>query len=130
MTSPSYSSSSSYDNNLDCKYDIIVSSGSGIKLSWSAFDVKGDMPNCFDDYVEIYIGCSSVNIRRSIGRYCSKNHPFQVYSPDNCLRLKFHSDSSGTATGFKATYSSFLLTSGNLHVVVVQLQSVILKAVL
>ena len=73
------------------------------------------MPNCYDDYVEIFIGCQ----RHSIGKYCSENlygnNLFTVYSPDNCLHLKFHSDSSGADTGFEATYSSFSRTSGNFH---------------
>ncbi len=106
-------SKGSYDNNLNCQYDIKVNFGYGIRLQWEIFDVKGKMPNCYDDYIEIYIGCQ----RRSIGRYCSnnlgKNHLFTVYSPDNCLRIKFHSDSSGTGEGFEAQYSTFSLSFGN-----------------
>ena len=71
------------------------------------------MPNCYDDYVEIYIGCK----RHSIGKYCSENGvsgmPFDVYSPDNCLQIEFHSNSSGTGKGFEARYSSFSLVFGN-----------------
>ncbi|XP_078369817.1 uncharacterized protein LOC144653641 isoform X2 [Oculina patagonica] len=108
-------SKGSYDNNLNCQYDIKVNFGYGIKLQWAIFDVKGKMPNCYDDYIEIYIGCQ----RRSIGRYCSdnlgKNHLFTVYSPDNCLRIKFRSDNSGTGDGFEAQYSTFSLSSGNFY---------------
>ena len=104
ITSPDYYSRSSYANNQDCQLDIKVSSpGSAVKLTWSDFDVKGDMPNCYDDYVEIYIGCG----RRSIGKYCSDNKPHDIYSPDNCLRIKFKSDSSGSGRGFVASYSRF-----------------------
>ncbi|XP_068719838.1 CUB domain-containing protein 2-like isoform X2 [Montipora capricornis] len=104
ITSPNYYGSSLYSSNLNCQYDIYVPSGGTnvVKLTWESFDVNGDMPNCYDDNVEIYIGCD----RRSIGKYCSKNSykPFTVYSPDRCLRLVFRTDSSGGGTGFKATY--------------------------
>ncbi|KAJ7371235.1 hypothetical protein OS493_027349 [Desmophyllum pertusum] len=102
-----------YSNNQNCQYDIQVNFGKGIKLTWSTFDIKGYMPNCNDDYVEIFIGCR----RYSIGRYCNQNEnnlntPFDVYSPDNCLRIKFHSDGSTNGRGFKAYYSAFSLTAG------------------
>lgn len=64
------------------------------------------MPNCYDDYVEIYVGCE----RHSIGKYCTdglSGMPFDVYSPDHCLQIKFHSNSSGAGKGFEAEYSSF-----------------------
>ena len=97
---------------MDCEIRIRVSNGSGIKLQWSTFDIKGKMPNCSEDYVEIYIGCE----KHSIGRYCSNNtgvhHPFEVYSPDHCLLLKFHSDISGSGLGFKAHYFAFHLSDG------------------
>ena len=64
------------------------------------------MPSCSDDYVEIFIGCG---VRRSIGKYCSENgyKPFDIYSSDNCLRLRFKSDSSVGGKGFVASYSAF-----------------------
>ena len=103
ITSPDYYSRTNYEDNQNCQFDIQVSSGYAVKLTWTTFDVKGDMPNCYDDYVEIYIGCS----RKSIGRYCSDNSykPHDIYSPDNCLRIKFKSDSSGSGKGFSAQYS-------------------------
>ena len=103
ITSPDYDSRTNYEDNQNCQFDIRVSSGYAVKLTWSYFDVKGDMPNCYDDYVEIYIGCS----RKSIGRYCSDNSykPHDIYSPDSCLRIKFRSDGSGSGKGFSAQYS-------------------------
>jgi len=113
VSSPSFSKSSFYANNLDCQYDIIVSSDNGIKLSWHTFDIKGNMPDCDDDYVQIYIGCE----RSSIGKYCAEygfyDLPFDVYSPDNCLSIKFHSNSSGVGNGFRGSYTTFPLRSGN-----------------
>lgn len=103
ITSPDYYSRSSYANNQNCQFDILVSSRYAVKLTWTTFDVKGDMPSCNDDYVEIYIGCS----QKSIGKYCSDNSykPHDMYSPDNCLRIKFRSDGSGSGKGFRASYS-------------------------
>ena len=109
ITSPDYYSRSSYANNQNCQLDIRVSSGYAVKLTWSDFDVKGDMPNCYDDYVEIYIGCN----QKSIGKYCSDNSykPHHIYSPDNCLSIRFRTDSSGSGRGFLASYYSFSKSS-------------------
>ena len=73
------------------------------------------MPYCNDDYVEIFIGCGIG--RHSIGKYCSENgyKPFDVYSRDNCLRLRFKSDSSNGGKGFQASYSSFSRSFGNVN---------------
>ena len=86
VSSTSFSSRSTYKNSLDCTYDIEVGGEYGIKLLWSTFDVRGEMPNCSEDSVEIFLGCVS---RHSIGKYCSENgyKPFDVYSSENCLRL-------------------------------------------
>ncbi|XP_067023716.1 tolloid-like protein 2 [Acropora muricata] len=101
-----------YATGLDCKYDISVRSGNGVKLSWRTFDVKGHMPSCNNDYVEIYKGCRSD--QRSIGRFCSENSqkPFNVYSPDGCLQLVFRTDSSGGGKGFQADYERISPGSG------------------
>ena len=40
VSSPSFSSRSTYENSLDCTYDIEVGSEYGIKLLWSTFDVR------------------------------------------------------------------------------------------
>ena len=62
------------------------------------------MPTCYNDYIEIYIGCSFN--KRSIGRFCSENSqkPFNVHSHDGCLQLVFKTDSSGGGKGFQADY--------------------------
>ena len=106
-TFSSENSGGKYLDNLDCTYDIkLTDQTKGIRLMWDEFDIKGNMPKCENDYMEIFIGCS----HKSIGRYCSDNvagglsKMFDVYSPDNCLRLKFHSDGSTAGRGYKATY--------------------------
>ena len=97
-------------SNQECQYDIVGFYGKGIRLTWSSFNVKGKMPDCSDDYVEIFVGCD----RHSIGKYCSENSnkPFDVYAQQACLRLKIRSYRSSS---FYATYSSFSLLTGNNH---------------
>lgn len=113
VTSPAQERTSSYSNNLLCDYDIKVS-GDAVRLQWLRFDIKGEMPSCAEDYVEIFVKCS----RRSIGRYCSNNLQslndklFDVYSPDQCLRLRFRSDSSTIGKGFEAYYSTISYSQG------------------
>ena len=112
VSSPDFLTRSEYADNQYCTYDIKVSysfNQPAIRLTWSGFGIKGNMPSCSEDYVEIFIGCS----KYSIGKYCSSSMPFDVYSPDNCLSLVFKSDSSGGGFGFSATYSTVSKSSGN-----------------
>jgi len=81
---PSYSYSSSYY----------------LELSWSSFfDVKGDMPFCKEDYVEVFLTSSY----RSIGKFCSNNAgtPFTMYSRDRYARIVHSTNGYSTGRGFK-----------------------------
>ena len=68
------------------------------------------MPDCSEDYVEVFIGCGG----HSIGKYCCHDGsvPFDMYSTDKCLRIVFHSDHSGAGRGFEASYTSLDLSQG------------------
>lgn len=100
-----------YPSNTDCQYDFSSPSGTGIKLKWEDFDISGNMPHCSTDYVEVFIGCD----KTSIGRLCSSNligridkSSFDIYSPDSCLRIKFHSSGhNSTGKGFRALITTF-----------------------
>ncbi len=57
-----YISQLSYANNEDCTYVIRPSSrykkrpeGTFLEIIWLSFDVKGRMPNCDNDYVEVFL---------------------------------------------------------------------------
>ena len=105
--SPSVIQSGDYPAGVDCSYIIAVPSGRAIRLTWNSFDINGNMPDCSSgDYVEVFIGCK----RYSIGKYCSSNaqRPFDMFSVDGCMMLKFHSNSKNTTgKGFQAQYSTF-----------------------
>ncbi|EDO41745.1 predicted protein [Nematostella vectensis] len=95
-----------YPDNSDCTYTIRTPPGTIVKLSWITFDVKGYMPTCWPkDYVEIFVGCD----KKTIGKYCDSNSgsPFDMYSADNCMEIKFYSDGSDHGTGFMAKFEAF-----------------------
>ena len=45
-----------YPAGKTCTYNIRVSYGKRIELEWQSFDINGDMPDCSDDYVEVFVG--------------------------------------------------------------------------
>jgi len=96
-----------YSNNEDCTFTILPRygySGYFLEISWTTFGVRGDMPNCNEDYIEVYLTRS----QRSIGKFCSNNLKdsglFNMYSNDGHAKIKFHSDYSGTGNGFSLQY--------------------------
>ena len=59
-TSTKYLSHRYYSNNEDCTFNISPSGlyntdGYFLEVRWSSFDVKGKMPNCNEDYVEVFL---------------------------------------------------------------------------
>ena len=48
-----------YDNNEDCTFNILpynaYASGYYLEIIWKTFGITGNMPNCFDDYVEVFL---------------------------------------------------------------------------
>eukprot|EP00794_Sanderia_malayensis_P017363 gene17363-19100_t len=112
-TVSSYYTKSDYSNNEDCNVTIQPSVwykplSYFLEIEWyyfsTRFDVNGTMPGCTNDYVEVYLTSSY----KSIGRYCSNNignyKPSHMFSYDGNAKIRFHSDSSITGTGFKLRY--------------------------
>eukprot|EP00112_Aurelia_sp_Birch-Aquarium-sp1_P001595 Seg1173.5 transcript_id=Seg1173.5/GoldUCD/mRNA.D3Y31 product=Cubilin protein_id=Seg1173.5/GoldUCD/D3Y31 len=62
------------------------------------------MPNCYNDYVQVFLTRSN----HSAGRFCSNNigqyKPFPMYSVDGYARIHFHSDSADIGAGFYLSY--------------------------
>ncbi len=58
-TNTQYLSNSYYSNNEDCQFTILPSSsytsGYYLEIIWTVFDVKGEMPDCENDYVEVFL---------------------------------------------------------------------------
>lgn len=75
-----------------------------LELSWSSshFDVKGNMPFCTEDYLEVYLMRSF----RSIGKFCSNNagKPFTMYSSDGYARMFYSTNGYASNSGFTFYY--------------------------
>ena len=48
-----------YGNNEDCKLTILPSSsyrvGYYLEIIWKTFEIQGNMPNCSNDYIEVFL---------------------------------------------------------------------------
>lgn len=97
ITSPSYPNS--YPLNAECVWILNTSPGNKITLVFSEFDVESN-ENCDLDYLEIREGSG---IGKLISVFCGKD--IAEITTSNTLWIKFKSDGSGTAKGFKAEYN-------------------------
>ena len=56
---PEYTSRKPDDDVLICNYKIKVglyNSDAALELSWKNFDIPSNMPECYENYVEVYTG--------------------------------------------------------------------------
>ncbi|KAL0113327.1 hypothetical protein PUN28_012468 [Cardiocondyla obscurior] len=97
ITSPSYPNS--YPLNAECVWILNTSPGNRISLVFSDFDIEIS-ENCDLDYLEIR---ENSGIGKLMFVTCGKE--ITDITSSNNLWLKFKSDDSGTAKGFKASYN-------------------------
>ncbi|XP_066304568.1 enteropeptidase-like [Branchiostoma lanceolatum] len=88
---------SAYTNNARCIWDIEVSPGMAIQLTFEAFDLEDDLPTCDFDILQI---SEQGNVLASS---CGSVGP-NVISNSNHITVLFTTDSSVTASGFEASY--------------------------
>ena len=88
-------------------YQISVSKGSRVELTFHKFDLEAH-GSCAFDYVEI-VDPSSGSRRK----YCGTNKPQMQISQGNSLTVNFRSDGSVQHKGF---FASFVATNGSLPV--------------
>ncbi|XP_065054885.1 uncharacterized protein LOC135683532 [Rhopilema esculentum] len=98
----------SYSNNEYCDIQIapsnfLNSSQFFLEIIWTTFDIKGKLPDCKEDYVEVNLTRSGY----SIGKFCSNNtleKLFNMYSHDGFANLTFKSNNETTGDGFSFKY--------------------------
>jgi len=96
ITSPNYPNN--YDDNVNKKYPLVVASGSRIELEFEDF-VLEESVGCEWDYLEIF----DTDESRMLAR-CGTDKPHKTTSTGNKMFVRFRSDRSVTAKGFKANW--------------------------
>ncbi|KAI9518812.1 Tumor necrosis factor-inducible protein 6 protein [Dissostichus eleginoides] len=93
-----------YQDEQICYWHIRVRLGQRIQLLFQEFDLEEDS-GCLADYLEVYDSYDDVS--GFAGRYCGDYLPDDIISTGNVMTLKFLSDASVTAGGFKLQYVTF-----------------------
>ncbi|XP_072181287.1 extracellular serine proteinase-like [Diadema setosum] len=92
-----------YENNYDCSSTITTTPGTKITISFLSMDLERHT-ECEYDYVEIHDGDSTA--ATSLGKVCGDVIPEPITSTGNAMTVHFHTDSSVTRTGFRASYTA------------------------
>ncbi|XP_066544161.1 tumor necrosis factor-inducible gene 6 protein [Amia ocellicauda] len=92
-----------YEDKQICYWHIRVRYGQKIMLKFLDFDLEDDT-SCLADYLEIYDSYDDVS--GLTGRFCGDELPEDFISTGNVMTLKFLTDSSVTAGGFKIEYNA------------------------
>ncbi|KAG4066297.1 hypothetical protein HA402_000521 [Bradysia odoriphaga] len=93
--------SQTYEHDADCSWIIVAPPGFVIQLTFFSFHLE-DSSDCSLDYVEIFEGF--VHNGTKIHRYCGTNIPPVTQSSSNVIGIKFVTDSSVSADGFRVQY--------------------------
>ncbi|XP_071942939.1 cubilin-like isoform X2 [Antedon mediterranea] len=97
ITSPGFPDG--YPHNRECVWGITVNEGQQIRLNFTSFFLEVHT-NCVYDYLEIRNGGYATS--PLIGTYCGTDiNPSVIISHSNRIYLKFVSDNSQTADGFR-----------------------------
>ncbi|XP_071787824.1 cubilin-like isoform X2 [Asterias amurensis] len=100
LISPNYPNP--YNHNAECIWTIQIGAGAQIKFTITDLTIEEEA-NCNFDYVELRDGFDET--APFVGRYCHADAiPPPFVSSSNMLWVKFASDSSINAGGFRATY--------------------------
>ncbi|XP_021504160.1 cubilin isoform X2 [Meriones unguiculatus] len=101
-----------YGNNLFCQWHIQGLPGHYLTIHFEDFHLQSS-PGCTKDYVEILENKTSENV---LGRYCGDSIPSSVETSSNVASVRFVTDDSVTASGFRLQFKSSSEVCGeNLH---------------
>ena len=89
-----------YDNNMYCQWTL----SSNVKLELTFFIFSTQLGA---DYLHVYDGGSSFS--SLIGTFSGTTLPSPITSSSNKLHVRFTSDSSGIARGFRASYRGLFI---------------------
>ncbi|XP_063636066.1 cubilin-like [Cydia splendana] len=102
ISSPNYPQT--YNDNAECFYKVITSSGSRIQIWFTDLDLERTR-NCRDDYIEIFDGLTEND--PSLGRYCEMSSAVNhIVTTLNYAYIKFRSDIYIGSKGFYLNYNT------------------------
>ncbi|XP_039746472.1 cubilin [Pararge aegeria] len=102
ISSPNYPQN--YNENAECFYRIVTSSGSKIRISFTELDLE-KTTDCRDDYVEIFDGSNEQS--SSYGKHCLMSSTLNnIETTSNYAFIKFRSDILIGGKGFLLNYNT------------------------
>ncbi|XP_013879229.1 cubilin [Austrofundulus limnaeus] len=99
---------SNYPDSSSCEWYLEGPTGHYLTLSFGNFSLQ-NTPGCTADYVELREYNAS---GRLLGRHCGNNLPASVDTSDSFAYVKFVSDTSGNAAGFRLTFEASIEACG------------------
>uniref|UniRef100_A0A3P8SX64 Cubilin n=1 Tax=Amphiprion percula TaxID=161767 RepID=A0A3P8SX64_AMPPE len=99
---------SSYPDSSSCEWYLEGPTGHYLTLSYESFNLQTS-PSCSNDYVEIREYNAS---GRLLGRHCGNDLPASLDTSDSFAYVKFVSDASVTAAGFKLLFEASVEVCG------------------
>ncbi|KAI4871253.1 hypothetical protein NFI96_019773 [Prochilodus magdalenae] len=113
LSSPNYPQN--YRPNQDCSWHVMVTSGFKVSVSFlSPFQVQGFGTACSSgDYLELRNGPDG-NAPSLGGRLCGTSPPELTQTTDNHLHVRFVSDGSNEASGFKLLFEAHSTACGGI----------------
>lgn len=111
VTTPGFEEEGAYPPNTQCLFKFIAKKNERVKIDFIKFMVKGVMPECINDYVDIWIEVPSETASLFdsplFGRYCGVDHlagPYTTVSLTHMYVLGFFADDQYEAKGLKMQY--------------------------
>ncbi|KAL3836256.1 hypothetical protein ACJMK2_021695 [Sinanodonta woodiana] len=101
ITSPNFPNN--YPHQRECVWTIVAPFGNQILLNITDFEVENHL-NCIYDYLEIRNGGFATS--PLVGTYCGTNIDRIIVSHSNRMYLKFKTDNTQSARGFRLSYDS------------------------
>uniref|UniRef100_A0A4W4F6Q8 Cubilin n=1 Tax=Electrophorus electricus TaxID=8005 RepID=A0A4W4F6Q8_ELEEL len=101
IRSPGYPDSNYPDNSI-CEWYLEGPTGHYLTLSFTDFNLQSST-DCSDDYVEIHEYNAS---GRFLGKHCGSSLPAPMDTGDSFAYVKFVSDGSGNANGFRLSFEA------------------------
>jgi len=111
VTTPGFDENGVYPPNTQCLFKFVGKKNERVKIDFIKFMVRGVMPECINDYVDIWIEVPSEEASLIdsplFGRYCGVDHlagPYTTVSLTHMYVLAFFADDQYESKGLKFQY--------------------------